>query len=288
MQVGQVVVDRARRGAGTLVAGSAGLGDLAAPGLGAVEELAGAGQRRRATGVAAEHLGQLDDPALAVELLDLGHGPAVALALGDPVVGVGVGGDLGQVRDAQDLVASGEGPQAAPDRVRAAPADPRVDLVEDEDGRLVGLGQDALDRQRDARQLAARRDPRERPGRLARVRGEAVDDLVGAARVERDGVAIELDRGLVRRRPRRRPSATSKTPAGKPSSSSTSPTAVGERVAGRPSRLRQGAGRRRDRGRAAPRPRARAGRAPRRGRASRSSSAAARSPWAMTSASSSP
>ena len=137
---------------------------------------------RRPSGVATEHLGELDDPALAVEPLDLGDGPAVALALGDPEVGVGVGGDLGQVGDAQDLVAAGERPQAPPDRVRAPAADARVDLVEDERRRLVGLGQDLLDGQRDARQLAARGDPGQRPRRLARVRGEAVDDLVDARR----------------------------------------------------------------------------------------------------------
>ena len=75
---------------------------------------------------------------------------------------------------------------------------PGVDLVEDERGRVVGLGEDLLDRERDARQLAARGDPGQRPGRLARVRGEAIDDLVDAARIERDRVAVELDRRLVR------------------------------------------------------------------------------------------
>ena len=197
MQVGQVG-DRSRhRGRPRWRPVSAGPGDPAAPGLRAVEELAGAGQRRGTTGLAAEHLGELDDPALAIEVLDLGHRATVTLALDDPVLGVGVGRDLGQMGHAQDLVAPREGPQAAPDRVRAPTADPRVDLVEDEDRRVVGLGQDALDRQRHARQLATRRDPGQRPGRLARVRGETIDDLVDAARIERDRVAVELDRRLV-------------------------------------------------------------------------------------------
>ena len=108
-----------------------------------------------------------------------------------------MGGDLRQVGHAQDLVAAGERPQAPPDRIGAAAADPRVDLVEDERRRVVGLGQDLLDRERDPAHLAAGRDPGERPRRLAGVRGEQEDDLVDAGRVERDRVAVELDRGLV-------------------------------------------------------------------------------------------
>ena len=237
--------------------------------------------------LAAEHLGELDDAALAVEVLDLGDGPAVALALGDPVVGVGMGRDLRQVGDAQHLVATREGPQAAPDRVGAPPADPGVDLVEDEDGRVVGLGEDALDRQRDARQLAARGDPGERPGRLAGVRGEAVDDLVGAAGIERDRVAVELDRGLVRAR--RAPPERDLEHAGREAE-------LDQHLAdGRRQGVPAGsAGGGQPRGRAATSASSarvlapRVGRARRRGRASRSSSAAARSPWAMTSASPSP
>src|SRR6185436_20362781 len=119
---------------------SGGARDLAAPRFGTVEQLAGACQRRRtAARFAAEHRGELHDPALVIELFDLRDSPAVTLALGDPVVDVGVGGDLWQVRDAQDLVASGEGPEAATERIRAPPADARVDLVEHQHGRLVGL-----------------------------------------------------------------------------------------------------------------------------------------------------
>src|SRR6476659_6769700 len=125
-----------RRGPALVPRPSAGLGDLATPGLGAVEELARAGQGRGTARVATEHLGELDDAAFAVEMLDLRDRPAVALAFGDPVMSVRVGRDLRQMRDAQDLVASGQRPQVAPDRVGAAAADPRVDLIEDQDGRL--------------------------------------------------------------------------------------------------------------------------------------------------------
>jgi hypothetical protein len=93
---------------GTSAAGLSRPGRPAAPGLRAVEELAGAGQRRGTTGLTAEHLGELDDAALAVEVLDLGHRATVALALDDPVLGVGVGRDLGQMGHAQDLVAPRE------------------------------------------------------------------------------------------------------------------------------------------------------------------------------------
>ena len=145
-----------------------------------------------------QHLRQLDDPALAVQPLDLGDGPAVPLALADPELGVGMGRDLREVRDAQHLVAAGQRPQAAPDRVGAAPADARVHLVEHEGRRRVRLGEDLLDRQRDARQLAAGGDPGERAERLAGIRGEAIDDLVHAGGIEGDRVAIELHRRLPR------------------------------------------------------------------------------------------
>ena len=155
------------------------------------------GRRPVGTGRATpQHLGKLDDPALAIEALDLGDRATVALALRDAELGIGVGGDLGQVRDAQDLVAAGQGPEAPADRVGAPAADARIDLVEHERRRLVGLGEDLLDRERDPGQFAARRDPGECPGRLARVRGQSIDDLVDPRGIERDRVAVELHRRL--------------------------------------------------------------------------------------------
>ena len=73
-----------------------------------------------------------------------------ALVFLDPELGVGVGGDLAEMGHAQDLVRAGQLPQAAPDRLGAPAADARVDLVEHERGRPVGLGQHLLDRQRHA------------------------------------------------------------------------------------------------------------------------------------------
>src|SRR6267378_2838740 len=51
-------------------------------------------------------------------------------------------------------------------------ADACIDLVEDQGGQPVGVSSDRLDRQHQARQLAARGDPSQGGDRLARVRGE--------------------------------------------------------------------------------------------------------------------
>ena len=67
-----------------------------------------------------------------VEAGDLRDGPAVALTLGDLEVGVGVGRDLWQVRDAQDLVAAPKRPQPPSEGVAAATADAGVHFVEHE------------------------------------------------------------------------------------------------------------------------------------------------------------
>ena len=180
---------------------------------------------------------------------------------------------------------SRERPQAPADRVGRPPADPGVDLVEDERRRVVGGGEDLLDRERDAGQLAARGDLREGARRLARVGREPEDDLVGAGGVEGDRVAVELDRRLVgpaaagRRRPRtRRPG----------SRGCAAPRRGAAEPLGRARRARDSVrGGERDHGEQ-PRvvglaPGALAGQALR-----RSISAAARSPCAMTAASSSP
>src|SRR5215207_6710061 len=119
------------------VAASARRADAFAPALGPIEQLASRGERRGPARLTAEHLGELDDAPLAIEPFDLGDRAPVALALGDPELDIGVRRDLRQVRDAQDLVATRECPQAAADGVGTAPADARVDLVEDERGGRV-------------------------------------------------------------------------------------------------------------------------------------------------------
>ena len=61
----------------------------------------------------------------------------------------------------------------SPSAVGVPAADPGVDLVEDEERRVVGRREHDLERQREAARLAARRDARQRSRRLAGVRGEA-------------------------------------------------------------------------------------------------------------------
>ena len=68
-----------------------------------------------------------------------------------------------------------------PSAVAWRPPMPGVDLVEDEQRRLVGGGQDHLQRQGEAARLATRGDPAQRPCRLAGVRGEGEGDAVRAA-----------------------------------------------------------------------------------------------------------
>ena len=65
----------------------------------------------------------VEETALAVEVLYGRNGPAIPFPLRDVVMRVGVRGDLGQVRDAQDLVVARERPQAAPHWIRAPAAD---------------------------------------------------------------------------------------------------------------------------------------------------------------------
>jgi hypothetical protein len=110
---------------------------------------------------------------------------------------VGMGGDLGQMGDAQDLMPARQCPQAATDRIGAPPADSRVDLVEDQRRGGVGRGEDLLDRKGDPAQLPTRGDPGQGARRLAHVRSEAEDHLVDAAGIERQRVAADLDSGLV-------------------------------------------------------------------------------------------
>src|SRR5689334_9645722 len=83
---------------------------------------------------------------------------------------VGVAGDLRQVRDAQDLMELGEAAEFAADDGAKTAADVGVDLVEDEDGDAVALGEDALECEHDARQFAARGDLAEGLSALAWIR----------------------------------------------------------------------------------------------------------------------
>ena len=113
------------------------------------------------------------------------------LPLADHDVRVGVRGNLREVRHAQHLVVAAQGPEALPQRRCVPAADPGVDLVEDEERRLVGRGQHDLQRQRQPAGLTSRRDSRQRPRRLSGVRCERERRTIGAMRADLD--RIELD-----------------------------------------------------------------------------------------------
>ena len=81
---------------------------------------------------------------------------------------VGERRDLRQVRDDDDLVAARELGEPAADRGGGRAADTGVDLVEHERLDGVRLAENALEREHDARELAARGDARERPRGLRR------------------------------------------------------------------------------------------------------------------------
>ena len=78
------------------------------------------------------------------------------------------------------MPAAGDGPQLFADHGRGAAADADVDLVEDQRRPRLGARQNRLQRQRDARKLAAGRDPRHRAWLLARIGGQQKLDLVDA------------------------------------------------------------------------------------------------------------
>ena len=96
----------------------------------------------------------------------------------DHEVHVGVGGDLRQVGDDDDLVGAGQPGQPPPDLHRGATADPGVDLVEDHRGALGRGRKHDFQRQHDPGQLAAGRALAQRQHVGAPVRGEAELDGV--------------------------------------------------------------------------------------------------------------
>ena len=139
--------------------------------------------------LAAQHPLQLVAALGVVERLDPRVG-RVAGHLLDPEVRVGDARDLRQVRDREHLRALGEPLQRRGDGVGGLAADARVDLVEDH--RLAAA--DRRDRERDARELAARGRLGDRPERQAGVRADQEDGLVGARRA---GIALaQLDAEL--------------------------------------------------------------------------------------------
>ncbi len=110
--------------------------------------------RRCRVGLSRQHAGQLGHPVGVVEESNVGDRCVVVLQLLHREMGVGEGRDLRKMGDHQDLVAVAEGGQRPPDREARLPADPGVDLVEDQD--RWGLRQHASQGQHRPGQLAAR------------------------------------------------------------------------------------------------------------------------------------
>src|SRR3990172_968114 len=104
---------------------------------------------------AAQHLRQLGQALFGGQRAHRGESPSAALDFLDAEVLMAVGGQLRQVGDAQHLVVARQAPQLLPHDAADAPADPLIDLVEDQSRRLVGASQDALQAEHQARRLAA-------------------------------------------------------------------------------------------------------------------------------------
>jgi len=123
-------------------------------------------QRRRHVGVA-QHAGQLTPSRLSTRHLDVARGHATRRSLRHHQMVIGVRGDLRQVGDHERLTLPcrrHDVLERFPDaRSRFAP-DALIHLVEHEGRHGVVGRQHDLQREHQARQLAARGDPRERPG----------------------------------------------------------------------------------------------------------------------------
>src|SRR3954453_84024 len=120
------------------------------------QQFLGVAPRGGVGGLGAEHAAQLRHDSVALERLDRGERGVRLGRLLDPVVARRERGDLGQVRDAEDLPAVAERPKPLAYGPRRLPADPRVHLVEHERARLAGA-RDRHQREHHARQLAPRR-----------------------------------------------------------------------------------------------------------------------------------
>ena len=128
--------------------------------------------------LAAQHSRDLLDPARLVERGDRRARGAAGHALVDDQMVGGVGRDRRQVRDAEHLAARRGPPELLADHVGDPPPDARVHLVEDQRRHVVGGGEDGLDGEHRARQLATGDDLGEGPELLA---GIGRDQQLGAS-----------------------------------------------------------------------------------------------------------
>ena len=87
--------------------------------------------------------------------MDGGEGAVFLLLFVDAEVVVGLGCDLGEVGDADDLAAGAESVQLLADEGGGGAADVGVDLVEDDGGGVIFFGEGGLDGEEEAGELAA-------------------------------------------------------------------------------------------------------------------------------------
>ncbi len=122
--------------------------------------------------LAAEHAGEFGHAGGAVEAVDLGDGAVAFQQFGDDVMGVGGGGHLGKVGDAEDLAFGGDLLHFFADGIRGLAADIGIDFIEDEDGNLIGGGEDGLEGEHHAGHFAGGGDGAEGADGFAGIGGE--------------------------------------------------------------------------------------------------------------------
>src|SRR5947208_11583669 len=119
------------------------------------QKLAGVAPSRLGDPVARHHPGDLLHTRLTGHEFGADTRPTAAHGLRDPHVVGGAGGDRRQVGDAEDLAALRGCGELLRHHRRHAAADARVDLVEDHGRHALGAGENGLQREHRARELAA-------------------------------------------------------------------------------------------------------------------------------------
>ena len=136
---------------------------------------------------ARQHARDLLAAALGGKLGDAGRDPlaAVERVLADEVVAAGPRRDLRRMRDRDHLRALREPRQPHADGVGDRAADAGIDLVEHQRRRRAAIGQHHLERQQEARQLAAGGDLHHRPRPRAGIGLHPELDAIDAVRARR-------------------------------------------------------------------------------------------------------
>src|SRR5882724_8885006 len=160
-----------------------------------LQKLARVPARRVGDPLARDHARDFLDARVAGQHLRADARAARAHALPHPHVVRRAGGDRRQMRDAEHLAPLGGPGELLGDDCRDAPADSRVDLVEDHRGHAIGARQNRLEREHGSRELAARHHLGQRTHVLARVGRQAKLDPVEAARPDvRHRTGLDRDR----------------------------------------------------------------------------------------------